>query len=239
MTLVKDMYDSLALKTGFPAYTNDTDCPDINRFLLEMISEGLQSTIDNLYISNNVLERNDTIKTIPNKNNYGIEGLIKNIQIQGDNGCYDPLPYNDYANPNDLNEEFGRPESYVIKNGYLKLLPTPDAEYTIKICVCTTDLVMADDDTARTSVTHINDSIMASDRFCDLVVLKAAGLTFARLQNATAEIYAGLYEARLKTFLEHDIGTIEAQRGHIRGGGHYDSRFGLIDDEPRNGGYFD
>ena len=239
MTLVKDMYDSLALKTGFPVYTNDTDCPDINRFLLEMISEGLQSTIDNLYISNNVLERNDTIKTIPNKNNYGIEGLIKNIQIQGDNGCYDPLPYNDYANPNDLNEEFGRPESYVIKNGYLKLLPTPDAEYTIKICVSTTDLVMSDDDTSRTSVTHINDSIMASDRFCDLVVLKAAGLTFARLQNATAEIYAGLYEARLKTFLEHDIGTIEAQRGHIRGGGHYDSRFGLIDDEPRHGGYFD
>ena len=191
MTLVKDMYDSLALKTGFPVYTNDTDCPDINRFLLEMISEGLQSTIDNLYISNNVLERNDTIKTIPNKNNYGIEGLIKNIQIQGDNGCYDPLPYDDYANPNDLNEEFGRPESYVIKNGYLKLLPTPDAEYTIKICVSTTDLVMADDDTSRTSVTHINDSIMASDRFCDLVVLKAAGLTFARLQNATAEIYAG------------------------------------------------
>lgn len=239
MTLVKDMYDSLALKTGFPAYTNDTDCPDINRFLLEMISEGLQSTIDNLYISNNVLERNDTIKTIPNKNNYGIEGLIKNIQIQGDNGCYDPLPYNDYANPNDLNEEFGRPESYVIKNGYLKLLPTPDAEYTIKTCVSTTDLVMSDDDTSRTSVTHINDSIMASDRFCDLVVLKAVGLTFARLQNATAEIYAGLYEARLKTFLEHDIGTIEAQRGHIRGGGHYDSRLGLIDDEPRNGGYFD
>ena len=239
MTLVKDMYDSLALKTGFPVYTNDTDCPDINRFLLEMISEGLQSTIDNLYISNNVLERNDTIKTIPNKNNYGIEGLIKNIQIQGDNGCYDPLPYNDYANPNDLNEEFGRPESYVIKNGYLRLLPTPDAEYTIKICVSTTDLVMSDDDTSRTSVTHINDSVMASDRFCDLVVLKAAGLTFARLQNATAEIYAGLYEARLKPFLEHDIGTIEAQRGHIRGGGHYDSRFGLIDDEPRNGGYFD
>ena len=239
MTLVKDMYDSLALKTGFPVYTNDTDCPDINRFLLEMISEGLQSTIDNLYISNNVLERNDTIKTIPNKNNYGIEGLIKNIQIQGDNGCYDPLPYDDYANPNDLNEEFGRPESYVIKNGYLKLLPTPDAEYTIKICVSTTDLVMSDDDTSRTSVTHINDSIMASDRFCDLVVLKAAGLTFARLQNATAEIYASLYEARLKTFLEHDIGTLEAQRGHIRGGGHYDSRFGLIDDEPRNGGYFD
>lgn len=239
MTLVKDMYDSLALKTGFPVYTNDTDCPDINRFLLEMISEGLQSTIDNLYISNNVLERNDTIKTIPNKNNYGIEGLIKNIQIQGDDGSYDPLPYDDYANPNDLNEEFGRPESYVIKNGYLRLLPTPDAEYTIKICVSTTDLVMSDDDTSRTSVTHINDSIMASDRFCDLVVLKAAGLTFARLQNATAEIYAGLYEARLKTFLEHDIGTIEAQRGHIRGGGHYDSRFGLIDDEPRNGGYFD
>ena len=57
--LVKDMYDRLALITAFPIYTNETDTPEINRFLLEMLSEALQNTIDNLYISNNVLQRND------------------------------------------------------------------------------------------------------------------------------------------------------------------------------------
>ena len=76
--LVKDMYDRLALITAFPIYTNETDTPEINRFLLEMLSEALQNTIDNLYISNNVLERNDTITTTPNRALYGIEGIIKN-----------------------------------------------------------------------------------------------------------------------------------------------------------------
>ena len=60
MTLVKDLYDKLAIKTGFPLYTNEFDTPDITRFLLDVLSEALQSTIDSLYISNNILERNDT-----------------------------------------------------------------------------------------------------------------------------------------------------------------------------------
>ena len=75
--LVNDMYNKLALITGFPVYTNATDCPDINRFLLEMLSEGLQSTIDDLYISNNVLERNDVIIVASVSCIYGL-GLPEN-----------------------------------------------------------------------------------------------------------------------------------------------------------------
>ena len=182
--LVKDMYDRLALITAFPIYTNETDTPEINRFLLEMLSEALQNTIDNLYISNNVLERNDTITTTPNRALYGIEGIIKNIQLIKDDGRAIQIRYDDCANPNDVTDEkVGEPRRYVIKNGYLKLLPTPDKAYTIKVCVSTTDLVMADDDTSRTYIRNINDSIMANDRFCNLVIVKAAELIFARLQN--------------------------------------------------------
>ena len=239
--LVLDMYDKLALITGFPVYTNDTDCPDINRFLLEMLSEGLQSTIDQLYISNNVLERNDTLITIPEKNEYGIEGIIKNLQ------CIDPdtkrttqVVYNDFVNKDDENLcKSGTPRSYVIKNGYLKLLPTPDKAYTLRVCVSTTNLVMADNDIAKIGITHINDSVVASMRFCDLVILKAAALTFARCQNPNVELYSRLYEDRLRTFLEHDIGSMEAQRGYGREAGHYDNMRGLINDDYRGGRWYE
>ena len=239
--LVLDMYDKLALITGFPVYTNDTDCPDINRFLLEMLSEGLQSTIDQLYISNNVLERNDTLITIPEKNEYGIEGIIKNLQ------CIDPdtkrttqVVYNDFVNKdNEILCKSGTPRSYVIKNGYLKLLPTPDKAYTLRVCVSTTNLVMADNDIAKIGITHINDSVVASMRFCDLVILKAAALTFARCQNPNVELYSRLYEDRLRTFLEHDIGSMEAQRGYGREAGHYDNMRGLINDDYRGGRWYE
>jgi len=251
--LVKDMYDKLALITGFPIYTNDTDAPDINRFLLEMLSEGLQSTIDQLYISNNVLERNDTLYTIEGRNEYGIEGIIKNIQlIDPDTNEVYRLPYNDCANRDsntyvtESDEEStnlvlktGKPRSYVIKNGYLKLLPCPDKEYILKVCVSTTDLVMADNDASRSSIAHINDSVVASIRFCDLVILKAAALTFARCQNPNVEVYANLYQDRLRTFLEHDLGSLEAQRGYGHNAGHYNTRHGLIDDEYRGGRWYD
>ena len=245
--LVQDMYDKLALITGFPIYTNDTDAPDINRFLLEMLSEGLQSTIDHLYISNNVLERNDTLITIPNQNEYGIEGIIKNIQlIDPDTKRVHNVHYNNFTNKDNEHYEVkddelvlktGRPKTYVIKNGYLKLLPTPDKEYTLKITVSTTNLVMSDDDSSKIGITHINDSIVASMRFCDLVILKAAALTFARCQNPNMSIYANLYEDRLRTFLEHDLGSLEAQRGYGRNAGHYNTSFGLIDDEYRGRWY--
>ena len=232
--LVKDLYDRLALITAFPIYTNETDTPEINRFLLEMLSEALQNTIDNLYISNNVLERNDTITTTPNRALYGIEGIIKNIQLVKDDGRAIQIRYDDCANPNDVTDEkVGEPRRYVIKNGYLKLLPTPDKAYTIKVCVSTTDLVMANDDTSRTFVRNINDSIMANDRFCNLVVVKAAELIFARLQNPNVQIFAKLYEDNLKTFLEHDLKSLEAQRGFIRRAGHYNPERGLLDNDYR------
>lgn len=253
--LVKDMYDKLALITGFPIYTNDTDAPDINRFLLEMLSEGLQSTIDHLYISNNVLERNDTLITIPERNEYGIEGIIKNIQlIDRDTRKTYRIPYNDFVNKDMEKYEFvkdeleedkenlvlkkGRPTSYVIKNGYLKLYPCPDKEYELKITVSTTDLVMSDDDSSKIGITHINDSVVASARFCDLVILKAAALTFARCQNPNMSVYSTLYEDRLRTFLEHDLGSLEAMRGYEHNAGHYNTSFGLIDDE-RRGRWYD
>lgn len=233
--LVRDLYDRLALITAFPIYTNETDTPEINRFLLEMLSEALQNTIDNLYISNNVLERNDTITTTPDRALYGIEGIIKNIQLVRDNGQAIQIRYDDCVNPNDVTDEkVGEPRRYVIKNGYLKLLPTPDKAYTIKVCVSTTDLVMADDDTSRTYIRSINDSIMANDRFCNLVVVKAAELIFARLQNPNVQIFSRLYEDNLKTFLEHDLKSLEAQRGFIRRAGHYNPERGLLDNDYRS-----
>lgn len=232
--LVRDLYDRLALITAFPIYTNETDTPEINRFLLEMLSEALQNTIDNLYISNNVLERNDTITTTPDRALYGIEGIIKNIQLVKDNGQAIQIRYDDCVNPNDVTDEkVGEPRRYVIKNGYLKLLPTPDKAYTIKVCVSTTDLVMADDDTSRPYIRSINDSIMANDRFCNLVVVKAAELIFARLQNPNVQIFSRLYENNLKTFLEHDLKSLEAQRGFIRRAGHYNPERGLLDNDYR------
>lgn len=232
--LVRDLYDRLALITAFPVYTNETDTPEINRFLLEMLSEALQNTIDNLYISNNVLERNDTITTTPDRALYGIEGIIKNIQLVKDNGQAIQIRYDDCVNPNDVTDEkVGEPRRYVIKNGYLKLLPTPDKAYTIKVCVSTTDLVMADNDTSRTYIRSINDSIMANDRFCNLVVVKAAELIFARLQNPNVQIFSRLYEDNLKTFLEHDLKSLEAQRGFIRRAGHYNPERGLLDNDYR------
>lgn len=250
MALVLDLYDNLALKTGFPPYTNDTDCPEINRFLLEMLSEGLQCVIDNLYISNNVLQRNDTVITTPFEQEYGIEGIIKNLQLITPEGNIIRLPYADKFNPeriidervetpevkdeegNVLNAEVRRncsmPRAYCIRNGYLRLLPTPDKEYTLKVTVSTTDLVMADNDVARNSIEHIDDAILADKRFCDLVVLKAATLVFGRCQNPNARIYNSLYEERLRTYLEHDLKTTEAQRGFYRNAGHYRGR--LLDD---------
>lgn len=247
MALVRELYDRLALMTGFPVYTNETDTPEITRFLLEMLSEGLQSVIDSLYTVNNVLERNDTIITIPYKNKYGIAGTIKNIQLyDGKSMC--ELPYLDRFNPHLISKEeveheitqeentsesrkdCGRPVGYVIQNGYLRLVPTPNKEYTIKVCVSTTNLVMTDDDSSREYISHINDSIIADDRFCNLVVIKAAALTFLRAQSSNAQFYQQLFDDRLKTYMEYDIKSVEAQRGFSRQAGHYNPYRGLLDD---------
>lgn len=243
--LVKDLYDRLAIATGFPLYTNETDTPDINRFLLEQLSEALLSTIDNCYICNNVLERTDTITTSKFKDEYGVDGIIKNAQVL-QKGKYITLKYNQRINPYDeiehevleVDEETeepikmantGIPKEYIIRNGYLKLLPMPDDEYTIKLTLSTTDLVSTNNDEYRDRIESVDDSILASNRFCDLVLLKACVLVFTRLQNPNMQYYLQLLDDRMKTFLEHDIGTTELFRGYDRQAGHYDYRGGLLD----------
>lgn len=243
--LVKDLYNRLAIATGFPLYTNETDTPDINRFLIEQLSEALLSTIDDCYICNNVLERTDTITTTKFQDKYGVDGIIKNAQLIK-SGANKTLKYNQLINPYDEIEHkvlktdpgteevlkmsnTGIPEEYIIQNGYLKLLPMPDDEYTIKLTLSTTDLVSTNNDEFRDRIESVNDSILASNRFCDLVLLKACVLVFTRLQNPNAQYYAQLLDGRMKTFLEHDIGTTELMRGYDRQAGHYNYRKGLLD----------
>ena len=243
--LVKDLYNRLAVATGFPLYTNETDTPDINRFLLEQLSEALLSVIDDCYICNNVLERTDTITTSKFKDEYGIDGIIKNVQLIQPNSNK-TLEYNQLLNTYDeiehevleKDEETGEPikmsntgipSEYVIRKGYLKLLPMPDQEYTIKLTLSTTDLVSTDNDEYRDRIESVDDSILANNRFCDLVLLKACVLVFTRLQNANAGYYSQLLDARMKTFLEHDIGSTELMRGYNRQAGHYNYRGGLLD----------
>lgn len=242
--LVKDLYDRLAIATGFPLYTNETDTPDINRFLLEQLSEALLSVIDDCYIANNVLERTDTIITSKFKDEYGVDGIIKNAQIIN-KGKPSKLVYNQRLNTymdieHEVEEEdedgnptkmknTGIPTEYVIRGGYLKLLPMPDDEYTVKLTLSTTNLVSTNNDEYRNRIESVDDSILASDRFCDLVVLKAIILTFARLQNPNANYYGELLDARMKTFLEHDIGSVELFKGYNRQAGHYNYERGLLD----------
>ena len=45
--LVEDMYNELAVITGFPTYLNETNTPDTTKFLLQALSHALQNTIDN------------------------------------------------------------------------------------------------------------------------------------------------------------------------------------------------
>ena len=106
---------------------------------------------------------------------------------------------------------------------------------------CATDLVNADDDSSRTTIESINDSIMATDAFCNLVIIRTAMLIFSRLQNNNAAIYAQYYESNLRVFIESDIKSMEAFRGQNRNGGHYNLQDGLINDEGQgffNGGLF-
>lgn len=266
---IEDLYNELAIITGFPLYTNTTDTPDTNRLLFHVMTQALQNLIDNLYTDNNVLKRTDVITTEPNNDIYGIDGLIKNCQLIEDSGKVIQLPYNDKFNPDadvdhsilkvnttevtittdtttdvdtdedvDTEEETdeslierrntGKPTSYCIRNGYLRLLPMPDKAYKIKLTLSTTDLIWADDNQAKNYIDSVEDIILADRRFCDLIVLRAAAMIFMRAQNANAQFYMDLCQQRLATYIEHDNRTMEAQRGFIRRAGHYDPRRGLL-----------
>lgn len=240
--LVKDIYNKVAIITAFPLYSNETDTPDINRFILQGISEALHAMIDRLYISNNVLERKDTIVTTPNEEQYGITGIIKKAQLVDEEGQVVQLPYlnkfdkdkiTNHYRTNELGrtieeKDTGKPCGYIIESGYMRLIPCPDKAYTVKLTLSTTNLVASNNDTFRDNIESIEDRILADDRFCNLVVLMAAVLIFTRCQNANAQIYSALLEERVKTYLERDFGSSEANRVFDRKQGHYNPRRGLL-----------
>lgn len=229
--LVEDMYNELAVITGFPTYLNETNTPDTTKFLLQALSHALQNTIDNLYTTNNVLERTDTLYTMPKQSKYGIEGMVKNLQIKDDvSGRYIRLPYLDNFNKDeeDANVQVDKPKGYVIKKGYLRLVPIPDKEYELKVTLSTNNLVWANNDVSKISITNIDDAVMASEEFCNIVVLKAATIVFMRCQNANAKIYAEIGNNRLRNLIERDAGSIEASRVWDRSAGHYNPDKGLL-----------
>lgn len=241
--LVKDLYNSVAIITAFPLYSNETDTPDTTRFILQCLSEALHAMIDRLYISNNVLERKDTLITTPNEEQYGISGIIKKAQYIDEKGQVVQLPYLNRFEKDKITSKFhkneetgevqevkdtGKPRGYIIESGYMRLIPCPDKEYTVKLTLSTTSLVASDNDSFRDTIKSIDDRILADDRFCNLVVLMAAVLIFTRCQNANAQIYAQLLEERVKTYIERDFGSSEANRLYDRRQGHYNPRRGLL-----------
>lgn len=233
---VLDLYNDVATATGFPLYTNDSDTPDITRFLLEMINEGLHSTIDNLYINNNSLERTDIIVTNKDTDVYGFQGIIKHIDLVKSNGCIQPLTYNDNFDFNSANTENesqlesskGMPISYVIKNGYLRLLPFPDKDYKIILTLSSNDLVLSDNDTYRNSVRTIDDSIIGNKDFEVCVKLRTIALIYIKCNNQLSALYSQLANERLKSYIENDYGSNQATRLNNPSAGHYNTRRGLL-----------
>lgn len=233
---VLDLYNDVATATGFPLYTNDTDTPDITRFLLEMISEGLHSTIDNLYINNNTLERTDTIVTNDKTDIYGFQGIIKHVDLIQPNGKVVALPYNDSfdfnsantQNENQLKSSKAQPTSYVIKNGYIRLLPFPDKAYKIRLTLSSNNLVLANDDVYRTSVRDIEDSIIGTKDFETCVKLRTIALIYIKCNNQLSALYSQLANERLKAYIENDYGSNQATRLNNPSAGHYDTRRGLL-----------
>lgn len=228
---VEDMYNELAVITGFPTYVNETNTPDSTKFLLQALSHSLQNTIDNLYTSQNVLERTDTLYTVEGQSKYGIDGLIKNLQLKDpETGRYIRLPFLEDFNKDeeDANIETDKPRGYVIKKGYLRLVPIPDKEYELKLTLSTNNLVWADNDVSKISITSVHDAVMASEEFCNIVVLKAAVIVFMRCQSANAQIYNDICKMRMTNFIERDNGTLENDRIWNRNAGHYNPDKGLL-----------
>ena len=92
----------------------------------------------------------------------------------------------------------------------------------------TNNLVWANNDVSKISITNIDDAVMASEEFCNIVVLKAATIVFMRCQNANAKIYAEIGNNRLRNLIERDAGSIEASRVWDRSAGHYNPDKGLL-----------
>lgn len=233
--LVKNMYDKLAINCGFPLFVDDVTTPETTRFLLEVLNQALLNVVDNVYITNNVLQRKDTITLSPGMDHYAVEGMVKSIQYTANNGALKGrfIPFNQavdmagqiMAGPDRL----CAPSSYVIDRGDIRLFPIPDKPYELEVTVSTTNLVWANNDSSKGNITDINDSIMASKEFCDLVVLRACSFVMARCNNPLSDYYNGLYDKRLKTFIERDSRSFEEPKLYNPRKGHYSPRRGLLD----------
>lgn len=241
--LVETMYNKLAINTGFPLYIDETSTPETTRFLLEMLAQSLLNTIDNVYISQNVLEKRIEITTQPGIDHYAVEGMVKSIQYvqnQGQlSGNY--IPFNlSVDEPGVITKvnKLGPPRSYVMDQGEIRFFPIPDKAYKIRVTTSTTDLVWANDDTSRNIIEDIKDSVMAPKEFCDIVILKACAFTLGRCNNKAAEFYNNLATQRLKTFLERDNNTLERPHLYDPRAGHYNNYTGLMGNQfPRRRDY--
>ena len=69
---------------------------------------------------------------------------------------------------------------------------------------------------------------MADNKFCELVVLRAATLILARANNGGAQVLNDLYIKRLNNYLEHDLKTTQANRFFDRSAGHFRIDKGLL-----------
>lgn len=228
---VLDLYNSVAVVTGFPLYQTAMDAPDTTRYLLEMINEGLRNVIENLYMNTNTLERTDELITIPGEQEYGVQGIIKYVEIFDEYNNARRVQYGDNINhlaTTDPNEKKEMPRYYTIHKGYMKLYPIPDKAYKIKVVLSSDDVVLADDDTYKKQVDDINDVIIGSQDFFNVIKLRAAALIFIRCNNSLSQVYSNLAQSALKNYIEKDYGSNEAQRGWTRRAGHYDPRRGLL-----------
>ena len=228
---VKDIYNKVALITGFPQYSNDTDTPDINRFILEMINEGLQSVIDVLNTNSTALQIGNRIVTTEGKWMYAFDGIIRHIEIENLKGQKRRINYKnniDFLMTPDKFSPTGFPTHYTVSGGYLKLYPIPDNSYNITMVLSTNNLVASDNDELRSTVEHINDSILCTQDVANLITLRTCALIFIRCNSNLANLYSEMSNSRIKTYIEKDYGSNEAQRGYSNKGGHYDPERGLL-----------
>lgn len=242
--LVETMYNKLAVNTGFPLYVSETTTPETTRFLLEMLSSALMNTVDNIYISQNVLEKRDRIILVPGQDHYAINGMVKSIQYMQGQGILSgrPIIYNYYIDePGAITreEKVGPPISYVVDQGEIRLFPVPDKAYEIRVTTSTTDLVWANDDSSRSLIEDIKDSVIANEDFCEIVILRACSYVLLRCNNPIAQFYTKLADDRLKTFIERDSNSFEKPHLYNPIKGHYNAYNGLTYNNfpPRLGGY--
>lgn len=228
---VLDLYNSVATATGFPQYTNETDTPDTTRFLLEILSEALHSVIDALNTNNATFQVVNYITTIDGEDTYSIAGIVKHIELLKSDGTVIRIPYNnreDFMRTKSIHEAKSMPRCYVINRGQVRLFPTPDKPYTLKLILSSDDLILSDNDTYQSDIRDINDSIIGITAFGNLIKSRAIALIFTRCGNKLASYYNQMTQERLKTYLEQTGATVESVRTVDRNVGHFNVRRGLL-----------